>query len=378
MSITVKIKPRKDFVKKDSHTALYLWITIDRKTKLYKLDHYIPFDKWDWNNNCAKGKNDYAFHVNSYISSKLSEANIIFLSMQSKGIAATFEAFENLYFNKQVRNYYDYAQSYINTNNGKFSFEYLKQLKTELSKMQKFRKQVFIQDINHKFLSEYEFYMRNTLNNSTNTIHKSLKIVRTIINEAMRQDENILSRSPFFTYKLKTEPSQRTYLTYDEFELLFSMKDVFSEKISNVLNYFLFSCLTGLRFQDIRNLRHKNIHDNHIELVMHKTKTSIIIPLVEKAKMLIPHSDNQNDYVFNVLTNQKTNDYLKLAIEKAEIEKDVSFHCGRHTFATMALNFGIPIEVVQKLMGHTKIATTQIYGKIVNKTIFEQMKKMEK
>lgn len=68
---------------------------------------------------------------------------------------------------------------------------------------------------------------------------------------------------------------------------------------------------------------------------------------------------------------------MKLAIEKAGINKNISFHCARHTFATVALNSDIPLEVVQKLLGHSMIRTTQIYGKIMNQTVFEQMKKME-
>jgi integrase len=152
--------------------------------------------------------------------------------------------------------------------------------------------------------------------------------MKTIINEAMRQDEFLFIRSPFANYKLKTEPTNRMYLTKNEFEKLYSMRNSMSEKLNNVLDYFLFSCLTGLRFTDIETLKKKHIiEDNYIELIMHKTHEKIIIPLLEKAKAILNHIDNDNEYIFCVLSNQKTNEYLKIIIERANIDKQISFHC---------------------------------------------------
>jgi site-specific recombinase XerD len=103
-------------------------------------------------------------------------------------------------------------------------------------------------------------------------------------------------------------------------------------------------------------------------------KPNFSFPTLGQAAVIQNEPDN---IVLLVLSNQKTNDYMKLAIEKAGIDKEILFHCTRHTFTTVALNSDIPLEVVQKLLGHAMIRTTQIYAKIVNQTVFEQMKKME-
>lgn len=378
MPVSVKLVPRKAFIKKDGTSALYLRVIIDRKSKSYRLNYYIDPSKWDWNKGIMKGSMPYVNQINTYISNEIARANNFIFQIQNEGKSVTHSEFENLYFSKNKMDYYTFANQYINQNTGKFSGSYINQLKSELSKLNKFKSSLFFNEITHTFLVEYEHYMRTELNNSTNTVFKTLKRMKTIINEAIRQDERIINRNPFITYKLKTEPTNRNYLTKNEFEALYNMREELTGKTANVLNHFLFSCLTGLRYQDIVDLKFKNIIDNsYIEIIMNKTNEQIIIPLSSKALQILPERGKPDENVFAVYSNQKTNDYLKLVIEKADIQKTISFHCSRHTFATMALNNGIPLEVVQKLLGHSMIRTTQIYGKIVNDTIFEQMKKME-
>lgn len=377
MPISIKIQPRKDFIKKDGTAALYLWVTIDRKVKKYQLPYYIDPLKWDWEKQALKGNTPLVNSINLYISNELSKANRISFQISNTGKVISFQEFDNLYSENGLDDYFSFAEKYIEKNTGKLSPLYLKQIRGESSKLRKFKENVSFQDINHQFLGNYEYYMRNVLNNTSNTVYKTFKRMKTIINEAMIQNEHLYSRSPFVGYKLRTEPTSRKFLSKDELDMLYSMRNDFNGKVENVVNYFLFSCYTGLRYQDIKDLRWENIKDNHISMIIHKTLEPIIIPLIARSKELLPEPGRPDEKVFRVITNEKTNDYLKLAIEKAGINKNISFHCARHTFATVALNSDIPLEVVQKLLGHSMIRTTQIYAKIVNKTIFEQMKKME-
>lgn len=378
MPASVKIAPRHDFVKKDGTTALYLTVTIDRKIKRYQLPYYVDPAKWDMARGQFKGTSPLACQVNAYVLEQLSRANSILIEIQNNKRTLNFKEFEISYLNKTDRNdFYTFMDQHISDSIGKCSDRYLKQLKGEKTKLQKFRAQLSFQDIDRKFLIDYEQYMRVTLNNKTNTVYKTFKRLKTIIHEAMRQDPNQFRQSPFAQYKLHQEPVNRMYLSREELDILYSLRNEFTGKIYNVVNYFLFSCYTGLRYQDIKDLQWKNIQGDHIALVMHKTLESIIIPLIGRSMELLPERGRPEEPVFRVITNEKTNDYLKLAIEKAGINKNISFHCARHTFATVALNSDIPLEVVQKLLGHSMIRTTQIYAKIVNKTIFEQMKKME-
>jgi len=199
--------------------------------------------------------------------------------------------------------------------------------------------------------------------------------MKAIINEAIRQ--NIIKDNPFSNYKVATEKTQKIYLTIDELQKLQYIYDEaeINSKLKNVLQYFLFCCYTGLRYTDILNMTYDNIVNDNLEFTIHKTNDFILIPLSKKAKILLPGKPSEK--LFSVLTNQKTNEYLKLIMIHANINKNISFHSARHTFATTAITLGIPIEVVSKLLGHNEIKTTQIYAKIINSVKTSEIKKFD-
>lgn len=131
-----------------------------------------------------------------------------------------------------------------------------------------------------------------------------------------------------------------------------------NEKI--VLQYFLFSCYTGIRYSDLKLLNAEDIQNNTIHIRMHKTSLGVSIPLSRKANQLLPPS--KSGKIFSIFCNKVTNRILKKIATKSGIDKKLTFHVARHTFATTSLTLGIPIEVICKLLGHTNIKTTQIYG----------------
>ncbi len=149
---------------------------------------------------------------------------------------------------------------------------------------------------------------------------------------------------------------------------------------------FLFSCYTGLRFQDIKNLRKENFYFEVIggkrqlflKVIQHKTRSEVTIPVLSKAEEIINvYYKKCNKTIFNVRSNQITNTRLKDIIRAAGIDKNISFHCARHTFATLALDRGVSFDVVSKLLGHASLRTTQIYAQITNENKFFQISKME-
>jgi site-specific recombinase XerD len=377
MAYTIKAKPRKDHVKKDGTSALYLWVTIDRRTKKYSLGHYIDPKKWDFEKEKLKGTRPLDYEFNDFVKDSKNNAERIILNIQRKGLIPTFELFEKAYKNRSdLEDFYQFAQTYIDK--GNFSSNYIRLLKGEISKLKKFKDPVSFSDIDHAFIMEYEYYMYNTLGNKTNTVTKSLKKIKAIINEAMKRDEVLYTKSPFNNYRMKYEPTYRDRLSKDELNHLFSLRGTFSNYVNNVLEYFLFSCYTGLRFTDITKLRYSNIQENWVKVKMEKTKDTVSIPLLARAKELIPKNDSPIDQrIFQTISNQKTNKYLKVAIDGAGIKRNITYHCSRHTFATIALNSSIPKEVVQKVLGHKLMRTTDIYAKMEDCTLEREMKKME-
>ncbi|SHJ58396.1 Phage integrase family protein [Arenibacter nanhaiticus] len=156
------------------------------------------------------------------------------------------------------------------------------------------------------------------------------------------------------------------------------------EKVRNI---FLFSCYTGLSYIDIKELMTNQMvlgNDENYWLFTKRAKTNEIvkIPLLPKARAIIEkYSDEMAHHpggkLLPVLSNQKTNSYLKVITKACNIHKNITFHDARHTFATtVTLSNGVPIETVSKLLGHTKLTTTQIYARVLEKKIGEDMQNL--
>ena len=155
--------------------------------------------------------------------------------------------------------------------------------------------------------------------------------------------------------------------------------------MSLVRDIFLFSCFTGLAYIDVKNLTKSHVSigiDGEKWIFTHrqKTETASKIPILPVTQMIIdkyadhPKSNNE-DKLLPILTNQKMNSYLKEIADVCGIQKDLTFHIARHTFATtVTLTNGVPIESVSKMLGHTNIKTTQHYAKILDKKVSEDMK----
>ncbi|WP_303027555.1 site-specific integrase, partial [Duncaniella muris] len=148
-----------------------------------------------------------------------------------------------------------------------------------------------------------------------------------------------------------------------------------------VRDIFIFSCYTGLAYIDIKELKKEHIQTSFdgnqwIMTHRHKTGTPVNVPLLAIPQELIKKYEGQakDGLLFPVLSNQKMNAYLKEIAVVCGIEKNITFHLARHTFATtVTLSHGVPIESVSKMLGHTNIQTTQIYARITNQKISKDM-----
>ncbi|HQF10660.1 MAG TPA: site-specific integrase [Paludibacteraceae bacterium] len=289
-----------------------------------------------------------------------------------------FETFEKEYlFDEKVNgsqtDYFQFAENELRLKDKIWCYQHFRQHYYELQKLKKFKNEVIIEKIDVRFIDEYVHYMTVKLNNKINTVNKTLKKMKTILNIAVQK--NVIEKNPFVNYKIKSEKTHRVFLTNEELEKLYQFYFNYKrdDKYKTVLHYFLFACYTGLRYSDIEQLKWNHIIENQIYLVQHKTNELVQIPLSENAISLLP--EKRSEHIFDVLSNQKSNEYLKILMEKAGIEKDVSFHTARHTFATLSLELGINLRVVQKLLGHQKISTTQIYTAVTDKVLLNEMKK---
>jgi integrase len=263
----------------------------------------------------------------------------------------------------------------------------LKRFKAALTSLEAYLKHkgkvdVPLADLDHQFITGYEFFLKSVRNVEHNTamgiIKKLKKIVRICVaNEWMEKD-------PFMSYKVKIRETNRPYLLQDELDRIIALKFT-AERLANVRDIFVFCCYTGLAYADVQKLRRIDIvigHDGekwiHTERV--KTETATRVPLLPQAMKIMdaykdhPQCVNQGK-LLPVLSNAKMNEYLKEIADRCEINKKMTFHTARHTFATtVTLTNGVPIETVSKMLGHKTLRTTQQYAKILDQKVSEDMK----
>jgi integrase len=192
-----------------------------------------------------------------------------------------------------------------------------------------------------------------------------------------------LVRNPFINYAIKFKKTEREILSKNE--LIVIENSSFNRTcLSITKDMFIFSCYTGLSYIDIKQLKKRHIVKGNdggfwIKTMRAKTNTPLKIPILNKASSILEKYVNhqklsQNNSFLPLYSNQKTNQYLKDIANELEIQKNLTFHVARHTFATLiTLSNGVPIETVSKLLGHTKLTTTQIYARVLDDKISKDM-----
>jgi len=248
-------------------------------------------------------------------------------------------------------------------------------------------KDINLKNINYKFVTDFEYYLKThkpldhqkPLRN--NGVMKHMERFRKMINVALKNEW--IEKDPFKAYKIKFVKFERGYLTEFELEEL-EQKEFTIERLQIVKDLFIFSCYTGLAYIDTVTLTPVNIIkgiDSEAWLMIQrtKTKTPVKVPLLPKAIEIIEKYRNNpkclaEGSLLPQLSNQRLNGYLKEMADLCGIEKNMTFHLARHTFATtVTLSNGVPIESVSKMLGHTKITTTQVYAKVIERKLSEDM-----
>ena len=248
---------------------------------------------------------------------------------------------------------------------------------------------VFIDELDKTYIYGFLDYLKTAKNAnfakklvqpiiSQNTAHKLFAKFATVLKDATRKE--LISTNPMLLVddksKPKILPSKREYLTLVELKKLIATEC----RRPEIKNAFLFCCLVGIRFENVRNLTWNDLTvgeaGNVLSYKQIKTSTFETLPISDEALKFLPPKANQlvESKIFSLPKNDTVNPVLKKWVEAAKINKKVTFHVSRHTAATLQLNLGTQIEVVSKLLGHSKISTTQIYAKIIDEKKVEATK----
>ena len=240
------------------------------------------------------------------------------------------------------------------------------------------RTDISVNDVNPKFVNGFEIFLRTQFNLSTNYVMKTIQKFRTVYQVAI--DNSWANKNPFASFKFYYEHAERGYLTMDELTTMMQ-KTMSSKRLEQIRDVFVFSCFTGLAYCDAQALTAEHIingPNNRPWIRTHRKKTStpVDVPLLDvPLQILAKYEDSRRgDRLLPIPANQKCNDYLKEIAAICGIEKRLTFHLARHTFATtVTLTNGVPIESVSKMLGHRSLKTTQVYAKIVHNKLAEDM-----
>ena len=373
---------------------IYTRITINGKRIELSSNRFVEISKWSTESGKMKGNSEEARSINSHLD--MLRIQIIDLQMElvHKKIPVTAETLKSkiLGVDERARMLIPIFQDHNNKIKELVGKEYapgtLERYKTSLSHTIEFLQwkykvsDIEINKIDHAFVTDYEFWLRSVRNCANNTAVKYIKNFNKIIKLCLANDW--LNKNPFANYKSKVKEVERVYLSEEEIQSIIN-KDFKTERLSLVRDIFLFSCFTGLAYIDVKNLTKSHISigiDGEKWIFTHrqKTETASKIPILPVTQMIIdkyldhPKSNNE-DRLLPILTNQKMNAYLKEIAGVCEIEKELTFHIARHTFATtVTLTNGVPIESVSKMLGHKNLRTTQHYAKVLDKKVGEDMK----
>ena len=237
-----------------------------------------------------------------------------------------------------------------------------------INKFHDFNPSIKVKEITREVLVGFESYCRS-LGNETNTVWNNTKIIKALLNLAV--NEGIIQSSPGKNFKgAKYIDPHRIVLTSDELALIeqFADNPLQSAKLRNAAAWFLLSCYTGLRYGDLQNF--KGLVNGKVQLQTQKTKEIISIYATDQIVKAVARLSTE------VISDQKLNEYIKIFIASLGIEKRVSIHLARHTFAVEYLIRGGDFFILSKILGHADTETTAIYAKLANARADEDMKKV--
>jgi len=238
----------------------------------------------------------------------------------------------------------------------------------------------YLDEMSRQFIEDYEFYLKTERKCSHNTTTKYLKNFKKITRIALNKEW--LKKDPFAEIRFSLQQVDRDFLEKHEIEKMYN-KEIDIDRLAQVRDVFIFCCLSGLAFSDVKQLTAEHISidvngNKWIRKPRQKTKNMCNIPLLEiPLKILDKYKDHPycqtKGVLLPVLCNQKMNAYLKELADICGIKKRISSHSARHTFGTYALANGVSIESVAKMLGHSDTKMTRHYAKVLDQTILREM-----
>ena len=391
-SIYFYLKRRK--LQKDSKSTIMLRIIVNNKAADVSLKISILQEHWDKQNRRVSDMNPEAHDINAYLDKVSSTLQHHYRQAQLEGKQLTASMLKQRFmatganplsllkvFDKQVKDADRLAHA------GQISMSHSNRHKLVYRRLEEFCKKMGRQDMaleqfDQQMIHELELFFRTDCRLSVNTTAKMISMVRKGILWAYRC--GIILTNPFSTYRIKKEESQKQYLNRQEIIRIMG-KRLDIPRLSSIRDIFIFSCFTGLSYVDVKRLYPSHIGitldgRRYIRINRKKTDVESFIPIHPIAGHILPlyNTTDESRPIFPL----PKRDMLWYCIHEigivAGIKENLSYHASRHSFGTLMLSAGVPIESISKMMGHTSIKTTQGYAKVTDDKISEDMDKLMK
>jgi integrase len=383
----------------DGLAPIYARITVDGKRADVSVKRNINEKNWCGTRGLAKGNKEETLSLNIFLEQLRSEFVATYQKMLLSKKLITAQAIKKAFLGGEQKEQtlcklVDYHNNHLKDT---LSHGTLKNYGATAKYLDRFLKDfyqtddIYLSHISYKFIIDFEYFLRtspplspkNPLTN--NGLMKHLERFKKLMTLALQMEW--IEKDPIDRFKLKFKKVERGFLSKEELTVIENC-ELQSRRLQCTRDLFVFSCYTGIAYIDVMGLRSGNITkgidgEYWIYTERKKTGNSVRVPLLPKAMKIVKKYLNDPEtqdsgFLLPQISNQKLNDYLKEIGTLCKSSRPLTFHLARHTFATtVTLTNGVPIETVSKMLGHSSIRTTQIYAKVIEKKVSEDMIKLK-
>lgn len=386
--ISINIKCRKERTNSQGLASIVIRVTKSRRHAMITTG--IKINPKDWNDAKSKVRSSHPNHrrINAQLSKKYSKIEEFALDLEKLNRTYNISQFRDWFLNDSNANVVVYFRNWIDTNKSNGKITHSTKIKYEgiLHKLSQYVNGALpVSEFNETFCEKYHQHLISKYSNSVNTIASNMRCLRAVAHAMVRDRMIKVDDNPFIRYKIKTESSERKYLTLEEIDKIRNINQ--KGKIEESRLIFLFCYETGLRIGDALHLKNSDYNGSHIRYHSQKTKVYESLLLTRNAREIIEDMISKNNgktcFVFDflneglindegaALNNQKSctaliNKNLKLIGARAGVSRKFSTHFGRHSMATHALSKGLTYAEVKGILNHKDVKTTQHYAKVID------------
>lgn len=384
---------RKD---KKGEAPIYLRITVNGERAEISTDKKVNFANWDKAAERVAGRSEPARVINTSLNNLIAKVEKYFGNLDIKDeLISVHQIIAELKGKSQNQmtlvKAYDFHIARIEELIGvDYATNTVKRYRSSFNGLKEFilhkysKTDIRLCDLDNMFIESYNIFLKSEKGLNQNSAGKNIKNLNSVINKAISY--KWINQNPFKGFRCTYINPNRSYLTEEEIDALYK-KEFTISRLAKVRDAFIFQIYTGLSYIDMAELTEDSIEigiDGKRWIVINRKKTGTrsSIPLLPRAQEVLdrykidPLCISEHK-LLPICTNQRMNGYLKEIADICGINKPLTTHIGRHTFATtITLSNGVPIETVSKMLGHTDLKTTQIYSKVVDRKIADDMDRL--